>query len=89
VILASSATDIAAIVVALVAVATFVMSLINRRTLLNVHDEVKTTNGLTLAALGDRAEGRRIQSDVAHADRTASEQHYVEQLNDPTINPGE
>ena len=48
-----------------------------------VHKEVKTSNGLTLAALADRAEGRRIAADIPAEDQSASEKHYVEQLARP------
>jgi hypothetical protein len=41
---------------------------------------VKTSNGLTMAALADRQEGRRIESDVAIHDRTKSETAYVDKL---------
>ena len=47
----------------------------------DVHDEVKTVNGLTLGDLADRAEGRRSEA-VDAADRTRSEKHYVENLGD-------
>lgn len=47
-----------------------------------VHTEVKTANGQTLAALADATEGRRIELDIPHGDRTSSEQHYVERLGD-------
>jgi hypothetical protein len=49
-----------------------------------VHGEVKTANGITMAVLSDRAEGRRIEADVAHDKRTISEQHYVDELHAPT-----
>ena len=48
----------------------------------SVHTEVKTSNGITMAALADRAEGRRIEADVPQADRTASETQYVNRLNE-------
>lgn len=47
-----------------------------------VHAEVKTSNGITMAALADRTEGRRIQSEVPKDDRTASEQGYVDTLHE-------
>jgi len=49
---------------------------------LRVHREVKTMNGKTIAVLTDENEGRRIAADIAHDDRTASEQHYVDQLDE-------
>jgi len=49
---------------------------------LRIHGEVKTTNGLTMAALADRQEGRRIEDDVAAGDRTSKEQKYVEKLHE-------
>lgn len=45
-----------------------------------VHAEVKTANGITIAALSDRAEGRRVQEDITKEDRTTSEQGYVDRL---------
>jgi hypothetical protein len=47
-----------------------------------VKTEVKTANGITLAALSDRQEGRRIAADVPMDDRTSSEQHYVDRLDE-------
>lgn len=49
-----------------------------------VHTEVKTSNGITMAVLADRGEGRRIEAEVAADDRTPSEQHYVDKLHGPT-----
>lgn len=45
-----------------------------------VHEEVKTVNGITMAALADRAEGRRIETDVPVDQRTDSEAAYVTNL---------
>jgi len=49
-----------------------------------IHAEVKTANGVTLAALADRVEARRIEAEVAPGERTESEQHYVDELHAPT-----
>ena len=46
----------------------------------DVHNEVRTVNGLTLGNLADRNEGQRILENVPPTQRTAAEQHYVEQL---------
>jgi hypothetical protein len=50
------------------------------REVAGVHREVRSSNGLTLAALADATEGRRIQNDIPPADRTPSQQHYVDDL---------
>jgi hypothetical protein len=78
------AADISAIAALIAAVTLLISVLVNRRTLRAVHNEVKTSNGLTLAALSDRAEGRRIESDVEPEDRTESEQRYVTNLDEST-----
>lgn len=51
----------------------------------DVHGEVKavaeqvlTSNGKTLGALADLAEGRRITADVPETERSQSEQHYAD-----------
>lgn len=49
----------------------------------DVKAEVKTSNGIALGLLADRAEGRRVIADIPAEDRTASEQGYVERLHDP------
>lgn len=55
----------------------------------DVHSEVKTGNGRTIARLADLAEGRRVVADVAVDDRTIGEQHSVAMLNEPdTPAPG-
>lgn len=46
----------------------------------SVHEEVKTANGITLAALADNAEGRRINADIPHDERTTAEQRYVDRV---------
>jgi hypothetical protein len=61
-------------------IGTLAVSMRNSRKISQVHSEVKTTNGLTLAALADRTEGRRINADIPAADRTSAETHYVENL---------
>jgi hypothetical protein len=48
-----------------------------------VHDEVKTSNGRTIAKLADLAEGRRVIADVPADDRTPGEAHAVALLNEP------
>ena len=62
------------------AVAALVTSLATLVATLRTHREVKTANGLSIGKLTERAEGRRILADVLPADRTKSEQGYVEQL---------
>lgn len=42
--------------------------------------EIKTSNGLSIAALADRGEGQRIQDNIPQADRTDSQQGYVDRL---------
>lgn len=42
-----------------------------------VHREVKTLNGQTLAQLADAGESRRIDT-IAEADRTALQEHHQE-----------
>lgn len=49
----------------------------------DVHSEIKTGNGKTIARLADLAEGRRVVADVPADDRTPSEQHSVAMLNEP------
>lgn len=44
-----------------------------------IADEVASTNGIKVVELLERAEGRRIE-DIPFADRTASEQQYVDKL---------
>lgn len=56
------------------------MALSTRRKVEEVATEVKTSNGITLAVLADRAEGRRIETETTLGDRTPSEQHYVDKL---------
>lgn len=76
----SFAADITAVASLVTSCALAVSVLVNRRAIKGVHNEVKTSNGLTMAALADRTEGRRIEADIPHGERTASEQHYVEGL---------
>jgi hypothetical protein len=52
------------------------------RKVTEVATEVRTANGITLAALADRGEGRRIEQDVPAGERTSSEQAYVEKLHE-------
>lgn len=59
-----------------------VVGLHNARKIGNVHAEVKTSNGLTVAALADRGEGRRIETEVPADERTPAEQKYVNGLNE-------
>jgi hypothetical protein len=54
---------------------------------LKVKREVTTTNGKTLAALSDLAEGRRIRANVDAGDRTRSEERYVRELTEDEDNP--
>lgn len=89
IIFASAISDTATLVAAL---ATFVVAVTGLRNqariradVESVHTEVKTANGITMAALADRAEGRRVEDNVDIEDRTASEQHYVDRLNDPAV----
>lgn len=55
----------------------------------DVHAEVRTANGIAVGLLAERAEGRRIEADVPTADRTVSEQGYVERLNSPVDAEGD
>lgn len=64
----------------IIALATLGGVLTTARATKTIHKEVKTQNGLTIAALADRAEGRRIQGDIPAEDRTSSETNYVEEL---------
>lgn len=74
------AADITALASLITAIALAISVVLNRRAIRSVHDEVRTSNGLTLAALADRAEGRRIGQDIDPENRTKSEQHYVDEL---------
>jgi hypothetical protein len=48
-----------------------------------VHDEVKTGNGRTIARLADLTEGRRVVADVPPDERTPHEAHAASMLNEP------
>ncbi|HXA31500.1 MAG TPA: hypothetical protein VNV87_04515 [Acidimicrobiales bacterium] len=57
--------------------------LLNRRVVQKVeavHTEVRTSNGLTIAALADAQEGRRIVHDIPTAERSEHDQAYVDAL---------
>ena len=56
------------------------VAFIDLRATQRVHAEVRTTNGITAGLLAERQEGRRIEADVPHAERTTSEQGYVDRL---------
>lgn len=60
----------------------------NTRDIRQVHTEVKTANGITLAALADRQEGRRIEETIPHKDRTEAETGYVDMLQEGGRNVG-
>lgn len=60
----------------------------NDRHIGDVHHEVKAGNGITMAALADRQEGRRVQADIPEAERTDSEQGYVDNLEAGGRDPG-
>ena len=51
-----------------------------QRRVSDMANELMTGNGISLAALANRAEGRRIAEDVPKEHRTASDQHYVDNL---------
>jgi hypothetical protein len=53
-----------------------------------VASQVETSNGLTVAALAERREGRRISVDIPIDQRTTSEQEYVDNLEDGGRNVG-
>lgn len=72
----------------LAAVATMFGVLRNTKSIKQVHSEVKTANGITLAALADRTEGRRIKETIPHDDRTPSETGYVDMLREGGRNVG-
>ena len=72
--------DTSTILFGAAAVIAALASLVTAIGVIIVHKNVKTTNGLTMAALADRAEGRRIESDVLAEDRTSHETAYVEKL---------
>lgn len=74
-----AATDVPSLITAIAALITAGATLY---AVTQVHKEVKTTNGKTLAKLGELAEGRRIRDDVAEPDRTASDRHYVAGVTD-------
>ncbi len=76
-------TAMAALVIAITGLYTAVAAAKIKAGVADVHSEVKTANGITMAVLADRAEGRRIEVDVAHGDRTESEQGYVDKLHGP------
>jgi hypothetical protein len=68
-------TDILTLVVAAIVL---LRTTRTKKTVDQVHDELKTANGLSVGKLADNAEGRRIVADIARIDRTSSEQRYVE-----------
>jgi len=61
---------------------TAIISARTHKAVAEVRTEVQTINGRSLAQLADATEGRRIEADVAIADRTESDQHYVDHLNE-------
>lgn len=77
-VLADAALLVVAVGTLITSATAAVGSLHNSRRIAEVKTEVKTANGITLAALADRGEGRRIEADIPAAERTSAEQHYVE-----------
>lgn len=59
-----------------------------REVVAEVHKEVKTANGISLAKLVEREEGRRIIADILKEDRSTSEQRYVDELEEGGRNLG-
>lgn len=49
-----------------------------------VKADTNTTNGMTMGALADQAEGRRVRDDVAEGDRTTAGQSYVDRITSDT-----
>ena len=45
-----------------------------------VHAEIRTINGKSIAELADETEGRRIRDDVSKDQRTPAERHYVQHV---------
>jgi len=72
--------DTSTILFGAAAVIAAMASLVTAMGVILVNRKVKTSNGLTMAALADRAEGRRIESDILAEDRTSHETSYVEKL---------
>lgn len=82
---ADQLTAVAAVLVALTSFVNAVAGIVGRRRLGvkvdDVHSEVKTSNGRTLAVLAERAEGHRVAGIAAGA-RTVEEQGFVDRLTD-------
>lgn len=49
---------------------------------MQIHGEVKTINGKTIAKIADENEGRRIRDTIPASEQTGSERKYVEDLGD-------
>lgn len=71
---------ISAIAQLVASVATLLTAVAVLRKVEGVQREVKTLNGLTIGNLADRAEGRRIEADVAPEDRTIEQARYADNL---------
>lgn len=78
--LASSLTDISALVAAIAVLVTAIATPIVAVLLAKIHKEVKTANGITIGQYADRTEGRRIEAEVPVEDRTHKENLEVERL---------
>ena len=82
--LATILTDIADVATGIAALLTATGLLLGQwviyRRLTTVKNEITTANGITMAVLAERAEGRRIERDVTSDDRTVSETGYVDRL---------
>ena len=79
--IADAAADVTAISSLIVALATLLAVILANRKIGAVHQEVRTSNGLSIGQLADSDEGRRVLETLPNpADRTASEQAYVEGL---------
>lgn len=83
-----SAAVAIALINAIGVIAVAIIGVVGRRQIrsdvADVHAEVRTGNGQTIAALAEATEGRRIRDGIPAHERTASEQHYVDELPTPT-----
>lgn len=82
---AAVSSSMVGLLTAVIAYATFRASRSNGRQITDVHadvsqvhDEVKTVNGLPVGVLLERNEGRAIDATVAPEDMTSSQKNYVE-----------
>jgi hypothetical protein len=71
----------------LTSLASLIVALRGMRSVHQVHEEVKTMNGLTIGALADLNMGRGVRSDVAPTDQTEEDRRYARLLFDHEEGP--